>query len=306
MLKYMLILCLFLIPYSISAEITVKKESEKIFVKSDNNRPSIYKISPRAFSESDASEKLRFLETQGFNPISRKETDKAIIYGNEITGQYFDYNIERSEYHYQNRKLLGLTDEDLADTGSIRSVADHYLEKLAGEECGYYRFTEKNCIWMTAVNEEPRLFTVSYRYVRVLDGRDVRGVTSRIKIEIGQNRKIKYFSIISPKLEKVGKIDKKMKNSAMKKYLKEYIKSEKYTKRWDGVNIPIKSTCVKRGWESYFSDDEKYLEPCMSFFNIDTLDNGLTKGREIHIPVDVAKIPNTNEEDVFEYERHAK
>jgi len=203
-----------------------------------------------------------------------------------------------------------LNDEDLADTGRVRLFADQYFKKLMGNESKHFRFTNNEFISMASVNEEPRLFSIAYRYIRVLDGRDVKGMTSQVIIEIGQNCKIRRFTINDQKLEKVGYIDKKIKNTAMKKYLEDHIDSEKYKRKLDGiVDVPIKSTDVMRGWESYFFKqygNDKYLEPHMSFFTIDTFEDGDTLRRVVHLPVDAAKIPNKKDEDILEYELHTK
>ena len=111
------------------------------------------------------------------------------------------------------------------------------------------------------------------------------------------------------KIEKAYDINTKIKNSAMNKYLKDYIEGEKYKENFEDDYNPIKGTVVKIACESYFAVSDgftKYLRPHMSFFVVDTMTNGHAQLHEFHLPVDGSWAPSNANEDIIEYEKHSK
>jgi photosystem II stability/assembly factor-like uncharacterized protein len=205
-----------------------------------------------------------------------------VEYKNDSTGQILTYHPEKGEYFYNNPKIDGFSDNDRTDTNQMRITSDQYLIGLMGNDGKNFQFSHKLLTYMARPNlnnGKPILAYTGFQYLRVLDGRLIKGLTNRVIIRVGENCRLAHFQINDKKLEKIRDLDKTIKNSVMINHLGNHIVSKNYTVDPDGKDIPIKNTLVKRGWESYFPKhhgNEQYLEPCMSFFSVDTLTNGTT------------------------------
>lgn len=294
-----------LVPFVSYAELQIDQKANVIFSKSDQvNQLAIYKISPRSYSEADAQIKLDWLKSQGFIWTSKVDSGNFILYKNESTDQYMAYIPEKSEYRYKNKKIGGLTDSDLADTNHLQAIANNYLLHFLGEDANNYFLSNKEYEWTVIRKNDysPRLHTLTFRYVRVLDGRQIKGTTSQALITIGQGGILAFLSINNPKLEKVSNLARKIKNSAMENYLRTYIATKKYTTTPDGNDIPIKDTRIVKAWESYFVQNRGknlFLIPHMSFFSIDSLTDGTAIQREFHISADASMVENTEPNDII-------
>jgi hypothetical protein len=310
--SYLFLLSICLISPFIFADMKIKENAAAIFSMNNSIRPSIYKITPREFSKSDVMGKLKFLQSLGFSYTTKNDTGKACIYKNESTDQYLSYTPKNSEYDYFNPKIDGFTEKDRADTNRMHSKADQYLMGLLGDDGKNFQLSDMRLRYMASSNGQdsfPTLCNKTFRYVRILDGRQVKGVTSHIIIRLGQDCRLAQFQINDNKLEKVRDLDQQIKNSAMIKYLGKHVASKKYTSTSDGREIPIKNTVINKGFESYLAKkhgSDEYLEPCMGFWAIDTLPNGTAFEREFHLTVDAANITNKTNDDFIEYETHSK
>ena len=222
------------------------------------------------------------------------------------------YTPERSEYYYNNPKVESFTDNDRADTNRMRSTADRFLLSILCDDGKNFQLNNTRLRYMGVrqINDgKPLLYQAEFNYVRVLDGRLIKCLTSHIGIRLGQNCQLTHFQINDMKLEKIHYIDQKIKNSAMAKCLSNFIASKTYTETPDGKEMHIKTTIVKKGSESYIArqyGSGEYLEPSMSFVSIDTLPEGKTMEREFHLPINAAMVGNMSGDDKIEYEKHSK
>lgn len=301
-----------LFPHFLFAKMKIDSQPSAVFLKDDSPRPAVYKISIREFSKTDAEAKLSFLKSCGFSYTDKNDTGKVSVYKNSSTGQTFHYNSLDGEYLYQNLKIGGLTKSERTDTGCLRPAADRYLIGFLGEDSKNFCPVNKEARYRAfqhGPDTVPTLYQLGFRYVRVLDGRQIKGVSNHIIIRIGEGSQLAELIMTDKKIEKVYDINTKIKNSVMTKYLKDYVEGEKYKKDFGDSDNPIKSTVVKKACESYFavsSGSTEYLRPHMSFLVVDTMTNGDAPRHEFHLPVDGSSIPDNASEDIIEYKKHSK
>jgi hypothetical protein len=308
---YLFSICFCLIPNVVFADMKIQANASTIFSVDNPIRPAVYKISQREFSKSDALAKLDYLKSLGFSYSKKQDTGKTAIYKNESSGQYLSYSPYNSEYFYYDPKMGRFTEKDRADTNQIRSMADKYLKGLLGEDSKNFRLQDKRLRYMAGRGDTmPKLCNVTFRYVRVLDGRLITGRTNHIMIRLGQDCQLSQFQINDNNFEKVRDLDMKIKNSAMPKYLADHVSSKEYSSApYNGIEHPIKNTSIIKGREAYYEQkigESDYLEPCISFSSTDTLLDGSAIDREFRLTVDAAKIPNITEKEFIDYEARSK
>jgi hypothetical protein len=302
----------FLFPHFLFAKMNVEPQASAVFSKADSPRPAVYKLSIREFSKSDADAKLDFLKSCGFTSTERKDTGKVVVYKNSPTGQTFHYNSFDGEYLYHNPKVGGLTVSERSDTGRLRPVADKYLMGFLGDDGKNFFPVNKEARYRAfqhGPDTVPTLYQLAFRYVRVLDGRPIKGVSNHIIIRIGEGGRLAELIMTDKKMEKGYDINTKIKNSAMNKYLQNFIEGEKYKKDFEYEDNPIKYTVVEKACESYFAVAEgsgEYLRPHMSFWVVDTMADGHAPRHEFHLPVDGASVVTDSKDDLIEYKRPSK
>jgi hypothetical protein len=294
-----------LIPLCVFSEIKTDPSVAAVFSKG-TVRPAIYKIAARDFSQSDALAKLNYLKSLNFSYTVKNDTGKAAFYKNELTGQILSYSPDKSEYRYQDPGVSGFTVTETIDTAKLHIVADGHLRNLMGIDSSNFKFTnnEFEYIMEKGKDNTPRLNSLTYRYIRVLDGRPVKGISCQAFITLGNNGKLSRFKSNNPTIEKASVLSRQIKNAAMNKYLQNYLAGKKYTEDPNGNVIPINNTMISKSWETYFAKDQggiQYLVPHMSFFTVDSLTDGTTMRREFHIPVDADQVENVDPNDAINY-----
>ncbi len=94
----------------------------------------------------------------------------------------------------------------MPDGRPMRSKADEYLMGLLGEDGKNFKLNDIKLRYegsRKTKDDMPILYHKAFRYVRILDGRLVKGRTNHTIIRIGRDYQLAQFQINDNKIEKV-------------------------------------------------------------------------------------------------------
>jgi len=286
-------------------KLTFDPSAEEIFVtKGVAKQPTVYSVNRRNLSEEDLNGKLAVLKNHGFVASNRVSKEGKVLLTNTKEDMYLTYESESGKYQFYRRNATGLAATESSDRKGLESVAKGYLRDLLGQDAANYVFENTEEEWEVLRSDpEKRLRTITYRYVRVVEGRRVLGVDCHALLTLGEGRRLTAVEIANPVLTKEFGVGRWVKNNSMKGHLAEYLNGPEYAKDGSGRKLTLLQTDVIRGSESYFRvvrNGRTFLEPHMSFMCQDKTADGETLTREIHLSVDPSRLPNVAEEDIMD------
>jgi hypothetical protein len=293
---------------AIGAPVSKSDKVTQFFEGDDGIQPNHYRIDSRAFSEEDAKVKLGFLKKQGFNWTETATEGDQVSFKDTVKKQWLTYNPEHSRYLYYDNAPVGPTD-DIVDIKKLRSKADEYVAEILGDSVKSFKYKNGEYEYQVIRGTPRRLVSITFRYVRLLDGREVLGTTNHLRIKLTNNGTVRLLDYSNPVLVKTQEISSKIKRKSFGKYLDLYLKSNAFTKTKDGESIPIKNIEVNDASSSYFAEEtgeKQYLTPYTSFFSLIVTDKGDTAKREFHMKDDPESVPGIQNEDIVHYRTHIK
>ena len=277
---------------------------QSFFTNQTDVRPQIYRIESRAFSQNDATNKLNVLKKHGFDWNEMINLNGVVVYKNDSKEQWLMYETNQSRYRYNNNQIDGFTAVDTADIPSLKKTSDLYLSNLLGTDAQKFVYVNSEYEYQTLREQPQHLYSITFRYVRVTDGRQILGITNHARITLGMNKMIKAFDFTNPLLIKEREINVKIKSSAMQKYLNKCIQNPKFTQGDDGSLLPIADVDIKEANNSYFeviTSNQRMLYPHISFYTHSNMTDGRILKRELHFIEDAESVENASQDDIINY-----
>ena len=292
---------------SLYAGVNYSEKANKIFNNINDKQISIYKVTPRVYSNEKVKSFVAFFKNKGIDLQDASMLNGGIQYNNNAKSQQLWIGSDDGAVTYLDNQIETLTDEDVANQASLRRIADGYIAELEGNYGANYQFV--NCEFGYYADREKsidkKLSSFAFRYVRLLDGRLVLGNTDYCIVSLGKNGTIGYVKIVNPELTKERNVKQEIAMNKMQKYLDRHLNSNKYKRGVDGCDTLINSVSVQQSTPSFFAikvGNENYLIPHLSFITEAEIADGTKAIREVHIPVDAEFSSNVDGEDIVQLE----
>jgi hypothetical protein len=231
----------------------------------------IYLVQTAPFNENDIARRVSVLKNEtSFN--EEKTDNKSVKYFNRAQRTSFVYDKTLNRCIYNNRSVKPLVDGAFTDAKKYRKNAEMYLNDFMGSKCKDYKFINNSYDEFIMRNNPTvkNIAYITYRYVPIVDGVPVLGVTSQVKVTIGEDGKLAKFQSNEPLLEEYGNIKTKVKKSAIKKIIDKKVNSDDFLpETQDGVKLKVEKITAKEWTGSYFEIDKagnRLLYPHVSVY----------------------------------------
>jgi hypothetical protein len=257
-----------------------------------------YQIIPNPISEQEMTEIATILSETGFSWQEKVSGDKRLSYLNKDKNQYLSYGEENGEYAYENGQIEPLHGDD---TIYLKAVAKRYLQRLRPSDASEYVLSNLEYEY-SATSNNPNQFNLDYltfRFVRVIDGRKILDNTNHIRICLGSKGAIRQMIMTVPTLKKIGKLQQQLTYDATSQIL-----SSRLDKRIkDGVFGSRKATSQVNGYIASLISVNGTLVPHISYISSDQVEGEQNSYSRIDVALDPSENSNLDDNDVIDVQQ---
>lgn len=254
-----------------------------------------YQIIPNPVSEQEMTGIANILAETGFSWQEKVSGDKRLSYLNSSKNQYLSYGEENGEYAYENGQTEPLHGED---TIYLKTVAKRYLQRLRPSDATEYVLSNEEYEY-SATSNNPNQFNLdflTFRFVRVIDGRKILDNTNSIRICLGSKGAIRQMSMIVPTIKKTGKLQQQLTYDATSRIL-----SARLDKRIrNGVFGSRKATFRVDGYIASLISMNGTLVPHISYISSDQVEGEQNSYSRIDVALDPSENSNLDDNDVID------
>lgn len=249
---------IFLGVVGINAQVSVAYENNGNKDMSELSVPDkIYAVEVAPFDEKDLSRRAQALGIAASFDVKTADNERA-KYVNDRDQVTLVYEKQQNRCVYSNLSVGPMKDGTKDDAAKYRKAAEQYLAAILGEKSRNYQFISNSYDEVVEKDGEAKYIAfITYRFVPVVDGVPVLGLTANAKVTLGENGKLVRFRSNEPSLREYGTVKTRVNGNAIRKVLEKKVNSADYLPpTQDGVQLKADKV-VAKGWTAAYFEIAK-------------------------------------------------
>jgi hypothetical protein len=284
--------------------LTLSEKCDSLFSIKDRASLTVYQTRPNPISTGQINHTISVLKKNGIS-FSHENIDvNTYNYRNDVKSQYLSIDRDIGLIFFVDNKYNGFTDKDILSVDNLEQTASALLAEIIGPE--YEKFTFFNISYEYIADREKkidkRLYSMTFRYVKIMDGRRILGNDCYASITLGRDMVPCLIKIANPTYISEYKIKSAISMKSIQKYLQRHLQEDLLPKIPVVDGSKVISIKVIQGTESYFPiqvESVRNVVPHVSFFTEIEYVDGQIEGNEVHIPIDAQFVKGVDPKDVI-------